>query len=547
MEVKPVLALPEGLEMTGIEMIDEVLTVTLVSTQMSPCCPLCGTAARRVHSRYTRQIADLPCGGQHLHLLVQVRKCFCEVTTCTRKIFSERLTPFVDAFARVTRRLHQIVQVIGLATGGRLGVRVTDRLGIQTTRHTILRRIMALPTEPIGNVSQIGIDDFSFRRGYKFGTIVVDLQTHKMLDVLPDRTADTSAAWMAAHPELEIVSRDRGGDYAAAARKAAPQATQIADRFHLMKNLTEAVELTLARCRAEIRKAAFDALPEEERKVVDPLILPTEFVSLENWKPAPDPCTERERLTRQAQRQDRYEQVLALQAQGLGNKEIARRVGLTPRTLENWQKNGFPQAERRRKRSSCFDPYASYVLSRWEQGCTNGLQIYREIKEQGYTGTEKTVYRFLVPLRRKQRIIQKAVVPHAPLQDFSAKDAVWWFVRDLTKLNEKEQATLTAICQASETAKTTYQLVQEFRDMLHTLSGEKLDDWLSCVKASHIRELESFVTGVERDKAAVIAGLTLPYSNGLVEGKVNKLKLIKRMGYGRAEFPLLRQRVLHAL
>src|SRR5712675_596975 len=180
MEVKPALALPEGLEMTGIEMIDEVLTVTLVSTQMSPCCPLCGTAARRVHSRYTRQIADLPCGGQYLRLLVQVRKCFCEVTTCARKIFSERLTPFVDAFARVT-----------------------DRLGIQTTRQTILRRIMALPTEPVGQVSQAGIDDFSFRRGRKFGTIIVDLQTHKVLDVLPDRTAGTSAAWMATHPELE--------------------------------------------------------------------------------------------------------------------------------------------------------------------------------------------------------------------------------------------------------------------------------------------------------------------------------------------------------
>lgn len=547
MKVKPVLALPEGLEVTNIEMIDEVLTITAVSTQVHPCCPLCGTPALRVHSRYTRQVTDLPCSGQQVRLLVQVRKCFCKAPDCARKIFMERLTPFVEPWARVTQRLYQIVQILGLATGGRLGIRVTDRLGIQTTRHTILRRIMALPTEPIGQVSQIGIDDFSFRRGRKFGTIVVDLQTHKMLDVLPDRTADTSAAWMHKHPEIEIVSRDRGGDYAAAARKAAPQATQIADRFHIYKNLTEAVELTLARCRAEIRKGAFDALSDEEKKGIEELRLPTEIVSVENWKPAPDPCTERERLTRHAERQDRYEQVATLRAQGLGNAEIARRVGLTARTLENWQKNGFPEAGRRRKRPSTFDPYARYVLSRWEQGCTNGLQIYREIKEQGYTGTEKTVYRFLVPLRRNQQVIQKAVVPHSPLQDFSAKDAVWLFVRGPAKLNEKEQATLTAICQASETARTTYQLVQEFRDMLHTRSGERLDDWLSSVKASQIRELQSFVTGVDRDKAAVVAGLTLPQNNGLVEGKVNKLKLIKRMGYGRAAFPLLRQRVLHAL
>jgi transposase len=305
--------------------------------------------------------------------------------------------------------------------------------------------------------------------------------------------------------------------------------------------------LTLARCRAQIRKDACDALPEEERKVKEELRLPTEVVSLENWKPAPDPCTERERLSRQAQREDRYAQVTALRSQGVGTVEIAKRLGLTAKTIQRRQKDGFPQALPRRKRPSLFDPYAGYVLSRWEQGCTNGLQIYREIKEQGYTGTEKTVYRFLVPLRKKQQVIQKTVVPHAPLQDFSAHDAVWLFVRDRASLDEQEQAQLSAICQASETARTTYQLVQQFRDMLHTLSGEKLDDWLSCVKASHIRELESFVTGVERDKAAVVAGLTLPYNNGLVEGKVNKLKMIKRMGYGRAEFPLLRQRVLHAL
>ncbi len=157
------------------------------------------------------------------------------------------------------------------------------------------------------------------------------------------------------------------------------------------------------------------------------------------------------------------------------------------------------------------------------------------------------VYRFLVPLRRNQRVIQKASIPHAPLQDFSAKDAVWLFARDPADLKENEQETLAAICQASETASKTYELVQEFRHLLHHREGEKLDDWLAKVTKSQIRELQSFVLGVERDKAAVVAGLTLPQNNGLVEGKVNKLKLIKRMMYGRAGFPLVRQRVLHAL
>ncbi len=281
---------------------------------------------------------------------------------------------------------------------------------------------------------------------------------------------------------------------------------------------------------AEIRNGAALALSEEERKVVEPLSLPTEFVSVEHWKPAPDACSERARLSRRAERPDRYTPVMALRAQGFGNAEIARRVGLTARTRKHWQKKGsFPEAGRRRKRPSCFDPYACYVLSRGEQGCQNGSQLYREIKEQGYTGQERQVHRFLLPLRKNVRIIQKAESAHVPLQDFSAHDAVWLFVRDPTDLDEKEQATLTTICQASETACTTYQLVQEFRHLLHTRSGEKLDSWLAKVTASQIRELQSFVLGVERDKAAVVAGLTLPQNNGLVEGKVNKLKLIKRM------------------
>jgi transposase len=253
-------------------------------------------------------------------------------------------------------------------------------------------------------------------------------------------------------------------------------------------------------------------------------------------------------MTRRAERSDRYQHVLELHAQGLGSTEIAQRVGLTARTIPRWLKeDAFPQAKRRRKRHSRFDPYASYVLKRWEEGCHNGLRLWQEIKEQGDTGSEKMVYRFLVPLRKKQRIIQPAKVPHAPLQDFSAKDAVWLLARGEADLDENQRETVAVICQTSETAKKTYELVQEFRHMLHHREGEKLDDWLAKVKESQIRELQSFVLGVERDKAAVVAGLTLPQNNGLVEGKVNKLKLIKRMMYGRAKFPLLRQRVLHAL
>jgi transposase len=368
MKVKPVLALPEGLEVTAIEMIDEVLTITAVSRHVSPCCPLCGTPALRVHSRYTRQITDLPCSGQQVRLLVQVRKCFCQVPGCARKIFLERLTPFVEPWARVTRRLYQIVQILGLATGGRLGIRVTDRLGIETSRHTILRRIMALPTELVREVSQIGIDDFSFRRGRKFGTIIVDLQTHKVLDVLADRTADTSAAWIAAHPEIELVSRDRGGDYAAAARKAAPQATQTADRFHLLKNLGEALEGVLARHFAAHRKR------QTETAKASP-ILALQTPQSSNMLPKNVVLSQAKREERLAQ----YQQVVALRQLGFSQTAIAEQTGIGHATVSRWLRNGTFPEQKPRPRKASVDPHLPQLIERWEAGCHTIAELHREL------------------------------------------------------------------------------------------------------------------------------------------------------------------------
>jgi transposase len=546
-KVKPVLALPEGLDVIGIEILDEVLTITAVSTQVHPCCPLCGAPALRVHSRSTRQITDLPCSGQQVCLLVQVRKCFCQVPSCARKIFLERLTPFVEPWARVTRRVYQIVQILGLATGGRLGIRVTDRLGIETSRHTILRRIMALPTESVGNVLQIGIDDFSFRRGRKFGTIIVDLQTHKVLDVLPDRTADTSAAWIAAHPEIELVSRDRGGDYAAAGRYAAPQAIQTADRFHLLKNLGEALEGVLARHLAAHRKR------QTETAKASP-ILALQAQESSNTLPKKAVLSQAKREERLAQ----YEQVVALRQLGFSQTAIAGQVGIGHATVSRWLNNGTFPEQQPRPRSASVDPHLPQLIEQWESGCYTIAELHRELVADGYSHQYNSVYRRLtrsLPEGPKNRCTRSLLegpknqetsdqLLHPPVL---ARQAMFLFLRRPAELSAEEQETLLLLRSLHPETDQAYALVQQFAQMLRTLTGERLDDWLCHVKDSRIRELQGFVAGVIRDKAAVVAGLTLAQNNGLVEGKVNKLKLIKRMGYGRAGFPLLRQRVLHAL
>jgi transposase len=198
LELSPLLLLGPGLEPMSISATADGFTVHVTSTLSSSCCPLCSHLATRIHSRYTRVVADLPCAGQRVQFILQVRKFFCDTSACPRTIFAERLIPFVEPQARMTCRLSQAIQLIGLATCGKLGARLATRLGIQASWMTVLARIMAKPAPPAPPVVQLGVDDFSFRRGSTFGTILVDLERHQVLDLLPDRQAETAAAWMRA-------------------------------------------------------------------------------------------------------------------------------------------------------------------------------------------------------------------------------------------------------------------------------------------------------------------------------------------------------------
>jgi transposase len=515
-------------------------------------CPLCGHIASHIRSTYTRHVADVPCAGRQVQLVLRVRKFRCDTTDCPRRVFAERLAPFIEPWARMTTRLSQTIEAIGLATCGELGARFAPRLGIVTSPTTILRRTMTLPPQRSEQVSLLGIDDWSFRRGRQFGTLLVNLATHEIIDLLPDRETETAQSWMKAHPEIDLVSRDRGEDYATAARKGAPQARQVADRFHLAQNLTDIVKEILARCRSEIRQApkppASDASAQAEGGDAE------QASALSDWHVESDPLAGSVHLARHAERLDRYEQLVQLREEGLTHKEIARRLGMGERTVRSWLTRGIPYGspELRHKRRRGFDPYAAYVRERFSQGGRNGLQLWQELQTQGYKGGSRTGYRFLAQLRKgsaatRGKAQRSQAVPESPVEPWTAQKAVWLFVRDPIHLDKKEQEALAAIRQASPTADAVYGLAQDFMRMLRRREGERLDVWLGQVRASHIPELQRFVRSIQRDKDAVLAGLTLQESNGVVEGKINKLKLIKRMMFGRAGFPLLRQRVLHAL
>jgi transposase len=367
------------------------------------------------------------------------------------------------------------------------------------------------------------------------------------VEVLPDRTAKTVSAWLLARPSIEIVSRDGSKEYAAAIREGAPQAIQVMDRLGSAKHLAEGLETLLAHCQDEIRQTG-QAVPKlEEGQGGTVIPLPSSSQSKE----------EQLQQALRAERQSQYEQVVMLHKQGLNNREIAQRMRLSGRTIGRWLLQGHAPGEKpRRQRPRRIDAYQSYLKLRWEQGCHNGIQLYQELQAQGFQGSQNGVYRYLATLgpptslrrsRGPRPSAQAQAELHQPtsLEHFSARSATWLFLRKQDDLDEKEQEQLQKTLEASPRAQTAYQLVTAFMQMLREQTGGQLENWLESVRQSQLVEFEPFVTGIERDRAAVLAGLSLPWSNGPLEGQVNRLKLIKKSMYNRANFDLLRIRVLY--
>ena len=536
MEGTTLLQLPEGMWLDQIQITENGLVIEVVATHPMSSCPLCSEMSSSIHSHYRRVLRDAPCAGRRIQLLLTVRKFYCRNLCCSRKVFTERLPAFVEPWARTTIRHHQQITSIGLATCGKGGTRLATRLGMQTTRQTILRRIMELPDSSPGVILFLGIDDFSFRRGCRFGTILVNLENRQVVDLLPDREAETSAAWMRQQLDLMVVSRDRGGAYASAAREGAPQATQCADRFHLLKNLREAVEDLLARHLSASRKHQVEVALEEQAP---------------DWLPERDArCSQTPEALPSVYQQDRmalYHQMIELHEQGMTQSAIAQQIGVHLRTIQRWLAAGaFPESKRHRYVSQ-LDPYLPYIFLRWEQGCHNMAQLFQELVLQGYQGSYASVRDNIVRRLqfggRKTPAGPSSKAPPLP----TPRQAAFLFLRRPEKLRVEEQETLVELRQIDQEVYLAYDLVHQFAQMLRTRTGEHLDAWLAQVERSTLPELQSFAAGVQKDKDAVRAGLTWWINNGVVEGHVTKLKLIKRQGYGRAGFPLLRKRVLHAV
>ena len=479
--------------------------------------------------------------GNQVTFKLGVAKLFCDNSECERRIFAQSIPEIARRYQRKTTRLQDILLHLLWKLGASDAAHIAHLLGLSLSDDALLYQCKKTTTQDIACPEVLGIDDFAFRKGQNYGTILINLQTRTPVDLLPDREKATVEKWLKEHPGAKIVSRDRSTTYAEAIRGGAPEAIHVADRlakvptfgFHLIKNLMEVLEKQVSKESKAIREAL---LPKEASWEDDGVV----------------PLSKRQQERKEVTRQKRYalwEQAHALLAQGYAKKEIARQMGKDIHTIRGYLLHDtFPERSRYPPIHGALSAYHDYLLKRWEEGCHNALELFREVKSQGFTGGATAVRDFVRPLRDPN-------LPPATLRSKRAipsPRALSWFLVSGERCPEKHKPKvgtfakdmLEKLCATVPNLVVSRDLFLSFQDILRRRASEELDGWLERAKASELPDFGTFVRGIRSDFEAVKSAFSLEWSNGPTEGHVNRLKFIKRQGYGRASFALLKRRVL---
>jgi transposase len=538
-----------GIRLTEVTVQDASVQLQLMTIAPTASCPDCTVPSSSIHSRYQRRLADLPWGSLAIRIQLIVRKFVCRHSTCARRIFTERLPDFAATYARKTMRLVKALQAIGIALGGQAGARLAARLRLPTSPSTLLRLVRASPVPDTPTLQAVGVDEWAWRRGHRYGTILVNLATHRVVDLLPDRSAASVGAWLAQHPTITVVCRDRSDLYADGIRRGAPQAVQIVDRFHLVQNLRQALEAFLLNHRPALQAAAVGTA-----MALTPPTSALPVISMyrgrrRSLKPAPPPVARPPRLSRWVRI---YEARRTLHAQGTPVTTIARRLGISRPTVYAYLRRDTPPGPRRfqwRPSARVLTPYLPYLIRRWRESQADSAQLWHEIQDLGYTHSARTVCRFITRLRRAADAgdpPEPQGTPYTCAQGPSARAVSFTLVCPPAKRVREAQMYLDQLCAMDAGIARAHGLTQAFLAMVRERRGQALEAWMAEATHSSIPELARFARGLQDDLTAITAGLTLEWSNGVTEGHVHRLKLVKRQGYGRTGFALLRQRVLQA-
>jgi len=541
----------------SVERFAEGYRVEVAGAAMGCACPKCGVVSRRVHARYVRRLRDLPVQAERVIIRLQARKFLCDNRACARRVFCERFGDAIRPFARMTERFEAALQTMVLLTSAKLAERIGRALGYWVSASTLLR--CAHRYEPPGVLaSRVGVDDFAFKRGRTYGTIIVDLATNRPIELLRERSVDSLTAYLEAHPEVRVVARDRDARYAQAITLAAPDATVVVDRWHLLQNLSDAFERLVANRSAAWRtvlQAHHDAQHATAAATAGsgdqhasepaetgggaPLARP-ERISTKS------PCKEQASADHLARRQHLLESAHELRSKGWTKTAIAQHLTLDRRTVATYlQRDTAPDHGRARPTPSALDAHHQHLRQRWREGCRNAAQLTRELKQRGYRGSKRTVMRYVQHWRHDDDATHdtspgQAVQLPPPIVTLPSPKKLAWNL-----LQNESDATTRALLEHVSDALHHTNLARAGLDAIKQHNPHAWNAWTAAMLEQPNNPLRRFVTGLQRDRDAINNALTLTYSNGPTEGNVNRLKLIKRTMYGRAGFELLRKKVLY--
>lgn len=505
----------------------ELVAVRARTAVERAACPACGTLSARVHSRYVRRLADSAVGGRPVLIELQVRRFRCSERACEQVTFAEQVDGPTFRHGRRSASLQAVLERVAVMLAGRAGACLSQTLTAGVSRSTA-------DPPPAGSRD----DDTARPRGGRFRSAQGTPLRHgpdrhrdtPAIDLLPDRTTSTVARWLADHPGVEVICRDRSTAYAEAGRLGAPDAVHVADRWHIWSNLAEAVEKTVVQHRALLREphdssatGAATAMGKQELKPLSPPALRTTG-----------------RLSDLVREQ--HAAVHALLNKGVGLRTIGRELGLarnTVRRLAHAASADELLVGRWTGRTSILDPHQPYLHQRWAESCTVARRLFEEIGEHGYTGGESVVKKYVARLR-------EAFPLDPPRKAPSVRDVTGWLTRHPNRLTDDQAQRLKAILARCPALDRTADHVRSFAELMNNRQGRDLGQWITGVQADDLPALHTFVTGLGQDLDAIVAGLSLRYSSGAVEGHNNKIKMLKRQMFGRANFDLLRKRVLLA-
>ena len=472
-----------------------------------------------------------PGKGGPATIRVTARRFRCLNSECARKTFAERLGSVALASARRTARLSDLQRHIALALGGEAAARLADRLAMPTSPDTLLRMAAKpMTTEiPPPPLRILGVDDWAWRRGHRYGTILVDLERNEVVDLLAYRQAETLAAWLRKHPGVEVVARDRAGAYAEGIRRGAPDAIQVSDRWHLLRSLGDAVRAVVDRHHGDIQRATKQVNEQPPEPPADdaPAV------------PATIRMTAAQRRSQEAhaRRHGRYEEAARLWAAGVSISSIAASTGADRKTIRGWLRAGKAPLWSKPPRGSALASHEDYLKGRWAEGCRNAALLWREVVTRGFSGRSGVVRRWAETRRKKDSS------KPAGGKVLSGFQLARLLMANPDVLLEAERRFVAHLLDQVPSVADAITIAKRLNGLLRRKTADSLPHILD---AAITTPLKDFAAGIRRDIGAIQAARDLPWTTSPVEGQISRLKMLKRTMYGRAGFQLLRARVLHA-